>query len=124
MPVSGNSDSLIVVKKSQYPLKRKTGGLQSNSGRFTEENISCPCLSFSFLLSFPSSFCPFYLLYIPIFSLLMSLTTLQHTTPTFMPSAEFEPAISASDRPQTPAFDRFGHRAVQPAASRYAAWVH
>jgi hypothetical protein len=46
-----------------------------------------------------------------------------------MPSVEFEPAIPASDRPQTPAFDRLatgigmrlGPRAVQPATSRYAA---
>ena len=60
----------------------------------------------------------------PAFCHLSLLTT--HTTQTFMPPAGYEPAVPASDRPQTLPLDRsatgisgFDPRTVQPVARRY-----
>ena len=54
---------------------------------------------------------------------------LEQTKQTSIPTTEFEPAIPASDRPQTLALDRsatgvgFDPRTVQPVASRYTDWA-
>jgi hypothetical protein len=91
-------------KETLYPLCRRLGGPQCRSGRVRK---SRPHRDFFFSFSFRTlsvlssdcsgfAFCPY-------------CTT--HITQTFMPLARFEPAIPASDRPQTLALDRYGNHA-------------
>jgi hypothetical protein len=63
-------------------------------------------------------------LYVPYYRPYIKHNT--HNRQTSMPPVEFEPTISASERPQTHALDRaatgigFDPRTVQPVASSYA----
>ena len=85
-------------KGTHYPLCRRLGGPQGQSGRVRK--IS-PLTVFFLRSEFRQCF---FCLDCLAFSLLCF--TVQHTTQTSMLLAGFEPAIPATDRPQTLALDR------------------
>jgi hypothetical protein len=106
---------------TRYPLCRRLGGTQR-----MQKIVTSPDFFFHFLLCCPSllltSRGSFTLIVLVCFVCLYCTT---HTTQTSMPPAGFEPAIPASDRPQTFTEDRsateirkgFDPRAVEPVAN-------
>ena len=105
-------------------LYKTLGGPQALSGRVRK--VSFPpafVFLYSLLLCLYFIRTCFFVLIVLHFAFCLSL---QHTIQTSLPPAGFEPAIPASDRPQTLALDSsasgiggFNPRTVQPVASGY-----